>query len=84
MNLYNVGDKVFSISLEVVITVEGILGANIVDSVCSKDAMEEMQRKDPSWRKRVLYLYKPSNNAPLKMIPESDLIREESLLLQNE
>jgi len=83
MNLYNIGENVYSISLEIIIRVQGILSAGIVDGVCSREALEAIEKTNPNWRKGCLYLYK-HGSSPMKMIPESDLIREESLFLTNE
>ncbi len=82
MNYYNLGDRVYSISLEKIIVIQGILSAEIVNGVCSRESIESIERSDKDWRKRCLYLYRDGNyNSQMKMIPESDLIREESLML---
>lgn len=83
MNLYNIGENVYSISLEIIIRIQGILSAGIVDGVCSRDSLDDIERVNPNWRKGCLYLYR-HGSSPMKMIPESDLIREESLTLTNE
>lgn len=83
MNLYNIGENVYSISLEIIIRIQGILSAGIVDGVCSRDSLDDIERVNPNWRKGCLYLYR-HGSSPMKMIPESDLIREESLILTNE
>jgi hypothetical protein len=83
MNLYNIGENVYSISLEIIIRIQGILSAGIVDGACSRDSLDDIERVNPNWRKGCLYLYR-HGSSPMKMIPESDLIREESLTLTNE
>ena len=83
MNLYNIGENVYSISLEIIIRIQGILSAGIVDGVGSRDSLDDIERVNPNWRKGCLYLYR-HGSSPMKMIPESDLIREESLTLTNE